>query len=175
MLCIFFVIGLHAQQSQIKGARSWNVISSLIGKSITESKAILKKEGLPQSDKETDEDLKMDFYAFYRGGVVEDDKEDEPRFILACRKDKVVELQVTYFYLDDDDKDKKRKDVADMQKLLKANDFLYDKVEDKYVRLYQHSIRNLSAAIYFNYTDKLVSNWNLIIGEPKLVALAIKE
>ena len=175
MLCSFFVIGLQAQQTQIKGARSWNTISSLLGISITAAKEILNKEGLSQSDKKTDKDLKMDVYSFYRSGLNEDDKEDEPAFTVFCRYDKVVTLEVNYFYLDDDGKDVVAKDVADMQKFLKTNYFVNEIAEDKYVRFYKNSNKNLSAAIYYNYTHKFFFKWNLIIGEPEQIAFAIKE
>src|SRR5687767_12121475 len=95
-LLLFIANTSSSQGSQLKGAKTFTYISSLAGKSITDAKNLMKKNGLPKVIPQKDEDMKTMNYAFFANE--EDMEEAEILYVLATRNSKVVVSSVDYDY-----------------------------------------------------------------------------
>lgn len=96
-LFLLSVLITNAQDTQLSGAKSITTLNSLIGKSIVEVKTILLKYNLENKQvQKNDEDLKVDVYPFYRKGITENEKRDEPQYYLGCKNNKVLFVTVSF-------------------------------------------------------------------------------
>ena len=107
------------QTTKIRGTRSMEFISSLIGTSITKARSILATEGLvnTDTDKQKDEELKGDIYAFYPKDT--EDKSEADLYLLLFKKDKVVLVCIEFEF----DESTGKKDVLEMKKQLLSENF----------------------------------------------------
>ncbi len=166
LISIFFTTNLLAQ-TELKGARSWKTVSSLIGKSITEARSDLKKYGLSDLDNMKDESSGMHLYKFYPVNTKE--KEYEAEYLVGFRNEKVIYLAVQYEYKEEIFKD----DINDTKNNLTENGFIFDeqkKIEDYLTITYKSGKKN-SAMVMI---DRDLANFRLIIGETKYVKMAME-
>ena len=107
ILCSFLLLAVvytKAQDAQLSGAKSVIILSSLIGKSVADVKVILLKYNLENKEvQKNDEDLKVDIYPFYRKGISENQKREEPQYYLGCKNNKVLFVTVSFEPEEDED------------------------------------------------------------------------
>ena len=105
LLTIFFLISTiftaNAQESvtqetPYKEARTWNVISSIMGTTVENTKIIGKSNGMVMIGGEEDEDMALKLYAFIPKNSKT--KEDNPLYYIGFKKEKCAFILVEYRY-----------------------------------------------------------------------------
>jgi hypothetical protein len=171
LLTIFAALGLSAQQTQLKGAKSFNVLSSLVGKSITEAKAVLKKHGLVKFEKQDDETFKTANYSFY-GDDESDD--DDLLYVLSVKNSKVVMVSTDFNY--EGDTTQRATDLKSLSKSIAANGFfpktINKKLEGYILRYYENRKKKQSLALPVS-SD--ADSFILMLGDSDLVYKATIE
>ncbi len=163
LICSIITTSLLAQETKIKGARSFKTVLSLPGKSINELRSLLKKEGMKDMRYEKNEEWNTDVYEFSPKNS--EYLDDEPVYALGCKNGKLVYAFIDYEYEEGDKAFKN--DLAEMKKQLERSDFVLkekkDKDEFQYL-LYQLPGKDRSATII---VDPELTSFTLVLGESK--------
>ena len=163
LLCNLFTTNLVAQ-TKLEGARSWQTVSSLLGKTIAETKTILLTHGLVSY--ETDENIFAHrSFNFYTEGK---NPKYAHKYQAVVRNDTVIGLNIDYNYRDRFYEN----DYTELQKKLIENGYtLKEKKEgiwDKKGYLFK-SDKNRDAIIIVS------TMMELLIGDPGLVYIKVSE
>lgn len=141
------------QVTLIKGVRSFNTVSSLLGKSLPEVKSILKAENLQLfADKPVEKHEGYEAYSFFAGSAKNEDSE----YKIILKNGRTVVIGVVYTYDDDDSeidryyrKDEETIVYKEAEKLKKeitnAGFYAYDKKED--VTKYKNKAKATGAVV----------------------------
>jgi uncharacterized protein (TIGR02145 family) len=173
LLCIIFSIAIYAQGTNYKGHRTWPFISSLMGKSIEETKTLLKNKGMVDSRNAKDEATGIEVYYFV--AVNSTDPDDELPYAFFFKTGKVVATFTTYAYGDEEQNTILKQDLAEIIKQLKLSGYtLTNKESDVSTGMgmeFQNDI------YYFNqpnqknevriYHDIAMASFSLSTGEKK--------
>ncbi len=172
---------LVAQNTEIKGAKSVNVVISLIGKSIENAKTILSKENFENKVSKKYDDLKVEIFPFYPKNIKENDKEFEPLFILECKKGIVVLVNLSYEYTNHLFC---KNDFENISKQLKINNYAEDEgrhnVEQSFgggfgksrIETIWYKNKNNYAAFILNNNNESI---NFVIGDSKLAEITYQD
>jgi hypothetical protein len=168
LLCSIITTNLLAQPTEIKGARLLKTVSSLPGKSLTEVRSILKKDGMKDMAHEKNEELATDNYDFYPENT--DDKDDEAIYMVGCKNGTVVYAVIAYDY--EEEGRTFTNDIAEMKKQLERAGFaLKEKKErgDFQYFMYQLPGKNTGAVII---VDSVMASFSLMLGDAKYATMA---
>lgn len=163
LLCSFLVTHLGAQ-TQLKEARSWKTVYSLLDKTLTQAKSILKNEGFEGQEKIEEKDAGIDVSFFYP--IATKDIDEEPMYWLGSQKEKVIFLNVNFEYAETSTMEK---DLTELRKNLVGNGFILDREtkEEEYVFYHYRSDKTKNTAIIGVARDW--ASFTLMLGDPKIV------
>ncbi len=175
LLCSLFTTSIKAQQTEIKGPRSWETVSPLLGKSISQAMPVFLKAGLKEIQQTKETATGMDLYSFYPRNVLY--KTEEPLNRVGCKDKKIVYIIVEYNYRkwEEDSKSILESDIAEMKKSMGGSGFIFEKEKNDgefIYYIYQSGNKSSSAVIAVQICCK---QFSLIIGEPEIVKNEIKQ
>jgi hypothetical protein len=161
-----FAIPTTPGQSKVMtGARSWEVVSALLGSSLPEVRAILKQVGFADSDRELDKESGIHIYYFYPHETENED--NEPDYMIGFEKGKAVFLSLDFEY-ETSPKGGRDSDVNTMKKAVLSLGFVFsEQHQNKYATNYlYHSAKGQRAVIAVSKAYQSI--W-LALGDQKYI------
>lgn len=171
---------IQAQTSNVKGAKTWSIISSLMGSTYINAETILKNNNLKMYQKYNDEKLGTDTYSFIPTNSA--DPEYESRYFMICSSGKVVAMGVSYDYESDDITTILKDDLATIQSQITKTSYTFREKKTETINgafgnsevdIYTYDQNSPKSEITITH-DKDMASFFMVVGAAKYQALFVQ-